>query len=392
MEIDRVNEWLDQFEFQDRYLAKYIISKMRYVCFEEVEIWLQQELLNLISEINLNNKEAIAIFPVAKPFINEFNKDKEIKLPNDSSGRIAHSIKNLERRLPKHIELTPRLESMRDRKVRHIIFIDDFIGTGDRFIKSWQKTVSRSIKSWCARGWCKIWILAFAGHESGISNIVNRIGPVDGTRVRVNLRIKKSFIADNKNLLFLIKKYGITRHGEKGTWGYGKLLSPLVFQYGCPNNVPSILWSKVTGKNKWMPLFPERSIPTELYPLFSSDLSSFSSAEDVWMAGNYELAIQMIDKLNDYNGNHHLMVVLALLERKKEISKIKNVMILSDKEFAVISSELTKYGLIDANNQITSFGKEILARGKKDKSPIAEKYEHKGNFYPASFLGFQREV
>jgi hypothetical protein len=83
---------------------------------------------------------------------------------------------------------------------------------------------------------------------------------------------------------------------------------------------------------------------------------------------------------------------LALLERKKEISKIKNVMILSDEEFAVISSDLTKYGLIDASNQITSFGKEILARGKKDKQPIAETYDHKGNFYPATFLGFQREV
>lgn len=392
MELDHVNIWLDQFEFQDRYLAKYLVSKMRYVGFEELETWLQTGLDRLISEINANNKEAIAIFPVSKPFIHNFNKEKEPKPANDSAGRIAHSLKNIERRLPNHIELTPRLESMRAKKVRHIIFVDDFIGTGDRFIKSWQQTVSRTIKSWCARGWCKIWILTFAGHESGISNIINRIGSIDKTRVRINLRIEKSFIAEHQALLFLIAKYGLNRYGKRGAYGYGKLLSPLIFQHGCPNNVPSIFWSKVTGKNKWAPLFPERSIPTELYPLFSTDLSSFSSAEDVWMVGNYRLAIQMIEKLHDYHGNHHLMVILAMLAKNKEISKIKNVMILSEEEFAVISLELTKYGLIDTNNKITNFGKEILVRGKKDKPVITKVYEHKGNFYPATFLGFQREV
>lgn len=282
---------------------------------------------------------------------------------------------------------------MRRRKVRHIIFVDDFIGTGDRFIKSWQQTVSKSVKSWCSRGWCKIWVLAFSGHESGINRVANRIGPVDKAKIRVNLVIQKSFIAENKNLLFLIQKYGRELNDGNGGLGYGKLLSPIVFQHGCPNNVPSIFWSKgVRSKKKWKPLFPERSVPTELYPLFSMDLSKDSLAEEIWMAGNYKLAIELVDRLKDFHGDHQLLVVLALLEKNKELGKIRNVMVLSDAEFELILSDLVKYGLIDQHNKITNFGRDVLMRSGRSNKIIAENYEKKGNFYPATFLGFQREV
>lgn len=79
LEIPRVDDWLSQFGFPDRYLAEHIVRKMRYVGFEEVEEWLQQELLKLLSDINSNGKrEAIAIFPVAKPFIHDSIKIKRL--------------------------------------------------------------------------------------------------------------------------------------------------------------------------------------------------------------------------------------------------------------------------------------------------------------------------
>lgn len=394
MEIPRVANWLSQFDIADKYLAEHMLRKMRYVGFEEVEQWLQHALLDLLAEIEKEfGKEAVAIFPVAKPFIHEFNKDKETKQSNDSSGRIAHSIKNLERRLPNHIELTPRHESMKARKVRHIIFIDDFIGTGDRFVKSWRQIVSRRVKAWCSLGWCKIWVLAYAGHESGVSRIVNTIRTISRDRLRVNLLIKRSFIAENKYLEFLTIKYGhMLREGRSGL-GYGALLSPVIFQYGCPNNVPSIFWSSGKyGKRKWKPLFPERSVPNDLYPIFNIDLSEFSSAEELWMVGHYKLALEFLERIDDFRGNHQLLVVLAFLSKNKEIIKIRNVLVLSDEEFQSILSELLKYGLVDTENRVTNFGRDILKRGEKGNKVIANIYKGSMNFYPKTFSGFQREV
>jgi hypothetical protein len=393
--IPRIDDWLDQFDVADKYLAEHMLRKMRYVGFEEVEHWLQQELSELISDIEkaAGQKEAIAIFPVAKPFIHEFNRDKELKPANDSSGRIAHSLKNIERRLPNHIELTPRLESMRARKVRHIIFVDDFIGTGDRFIKSWQQHVSRSVKSWCSHGWCTIWVLAFAGHEAGVKRIIKRISTIDQARVRINLSINKSFISDSANFLSLLHKYGQRFYEGSAGLGYGKLLSPIVFQYGCPNNAPSIFWSNGQRvKNKWRPLFPGRSVPNDLYPLFKLDLSESSSPEEIWMAGNYELAVELIDRLNHFHGEHQLLVVLALLEKNKAVDKIRNLMVMSDVEFQSILSELLKYGLVNDQHKVTGFGKDILKRSAKSAKANAKCYDANSNFYPATFLGFQREV
>lgn len=394
MEIPRVDNWLSQFDIADKYLAKHMLRKMRYVGFEEVEQWLQHALLDLLADIEKEfGKEAVAIFPVTKPFIHQFNKDKEAKQPNDSSGRIAHSIKNLERRLPNHIELTPRHESMKACKVRHIIFVDDFIGTGDRFVKSWRQTVSRRVKAWCSLGWCKIWVLAYAGHESGVRQIVNTIRTISRERVRINLLINKSFIAENKYLEFVAMKYGsMLREGKSGL-GYGALLSPVIFQYGCPNNVPSIFWSNGKyGKRKWRPLFPERSVPNDLYPIFKLNFSEVSSAEELWMVGHYKLALEFLDRISNFRGNHQLLVVLALLSKNKEIIKIRNVLVLSDEEFQSILSELLKYGLVNSECKVTNFGREILKREEKSDKAIANVYNGIMNFYPKTFLGFQREV
>ncbi|EKY2080949.1 hypothetical protein QNX21_004148, partial [Cronobacter sakazakii] len=175
-ELPGIKNWLGQFSVPDVYVAEQMLSNMRFVSFEEVESWLQDSISTLLADIkSKEGKVAIAIFPVSKPFINKFNQDKDIKLPNDSAGRIAHSLKNIERNLPTYVELTPRLESMRKRKVKHIIFVDDFIGTGDRFIKSWRTTVSPSIKAWCSNGWCKIWLVSYAAHKSGINRILHNI-------------------------------------------------------------------------------------------------------------------------------------------------------------------------------------------------------------------------
>lgn len=168
-DLEIIKDWTSQFDVPDVYIVEQILSNMRFVSFEEVEAWLQNSINELLEEIHSKDgRSNVAIFPVNKPFINKFNEDKDVKQPNDSSGRIAHSLKNLERNLPKYVELTPRLISMRQKKVKNIIFVDDFVGTGDRFIKSWRETVPSSIKSWCSRGWCKVWFVTFAAHESGL--------------------------------------------------------------------------------------------------------------------------------------------------------------------------------------------------------------------------------
>lgn len=395
--LPAIERWLSQFEIPERYLAEYMLKKMRYVSFEEVEAWIQTALRQLISDIETTSgkKEAIAIFPVSKPFIHNFNEDKEIKPANDSAGRFAHSLRNVERDLSKHIELTPRLESMRDRKVRHLIFVDDFIGTGDRFISSWREMVHRSIKSWCSRGWCKVWIISYAGHKKGKNRIISKVGPVTHDCFRIFHEVDESFIWENDGLARLCWKYSAAANeGKKSRLGYGDLLSPIIFQYGCPNNAPAILWCKhiKNSEIKWKPLFPNRSIPVDLYPAFGVDHSAEATSEDLWMARHYKVALEIINRPHDFGRNHALVSILAYLNQGKSLERIRRIMVMTDEEFGGTINDLIEYGLISHLHMVTRFGKDVLKRGGREKKQMLADNSTNTNYYPATFLGFQRET
>lgn len=391
-DLPMVRDWLNQFEVPDVYLAEHMLRRIRYVGFEEFEAWLQASVRDLLNEIlEKEGRVAVAIFPVAKPFIHNFNKDKDEKLPNDSAGRIAHSLKNLERDLPDYVELTPRLDSMRKRKIKHIIFVDDFVGTGDRFTKSWRETVPPSIKSWCSRGWCKIWFLTFAAHASGLKRIVRNVRPMSLKQIRSNLTIEGSFFEENSGISAVLRKYGALLGSARQVMGYGGLACPVVFQHGCPNNVPLILWVRPSkaSRIKWRPLFPDRSVAVAVYPLFTEALGTQAMPEELWMAGNFDLALNVLEKISQYKESHQLLLTLGLLAKGYSAKKIKNTLVMSVAEFATLLNELRVGGLIDSDDVVARFGRDVIARATRpEKKNVVIAQE--ANFYPSSFLGFQR--
>lgn len=394
-ELPFIRKWISQFSIPDVYVVEQMLSIMRFVSFEEVENWLQKSVNNLLQEIIARDgKVAIALFPVSKPFINKFNKNKDNKLPNDSAGRIAHSLKNLERNLPNHVELTPRLNSMRQKRVKHIIFVDDFIGTGDRFIKSWRIKVSPSIKSWISRGWCKVWLITFAAHKPGLNKILHNIRSLSETQIKVNITINKSFLLENKSIREILKKYGADLGSPDKIFGYGRLASPIIFQYSCPNNVPLIFWLSPTKKKsvKWQPLFPNRSIPTEAYDLFSPDLIKTSIAEFFWSQRRYELALNFLDNIHKFDKRMcQRVLLLTLIADGYDMKRICNIMLLTPDELRDFECELNNVGAIDQQSKITRFGHEIINRLAKVPKKSNMKYKEI-NFYPSSFLGFRRET
>lgn len=393
-DIPQVESWLTQFEVPDLYVVEHMLRRLRYVSFEELEAWLHESVKGVLEEIEKSDgRVAVAIFPVAKPFINKFNKDKEEKLPNDSAGRIAHSLKNIERDLPRFVELSPRDKSMRQKKVKHIIFVDDFVGTGNRFSDSWKTMVSPSVKSWCSRGWCKIWLITFAAHKSGLNRVVRKIRPLTLNQVRINLEIDKSFFLENESMKAVLQKYGTPLGRATQAMGYGGLASPVIFQYGCPNNVPLMFWLRPSRASRisWRPLFPNRSVSNDVYPLFGQDFARDALPEELWMAGHYRLALNALEQLSNYNENHQLMLVLGLLAKGHGIAKIRNVMVLGGTEFDNVLRELKEGGLVSQDDVVTRFGKDVLARAAKPciMDILTEK---EANFFPSSFLGFQREA
>ncbi|WIO73868.1 hypothetical protein QP938_11270 [Porticoccaceae bacterium LTM1] len=393
-ELPEVASWLKQFDMPDLYLAEYMLKKLRYVSLEEYEAWVQSSITNLLLDLEKRDhgKTSVAIFPVTKNTQNVFNQDKELKAVNDSSGRLGHALKNLERNMTKHIELSPRVDSMKARRVKHIIYVDDFTGTGKRFIDFWNK-VSPSIKSWCSHGWCDIWFLTFAAHNEGLKKIVQKVGPLNQDSIKYDHLVTESFIKTNKSLSQLCHKYGSRLSDSGSIVGFGKQFSPIVFQYGCPNNAPGILWCKGDAEKKsFKPLFPNRSVPVSLFPLFHNKVTVGETAEDLWMARNYQLAVNFLENADLYNGHFEILTILSYLNAGRGPENVREVMVMPESKIEELFDELKLYGLIDEVFNVTRFGKDVLVRGSKLKSKRIKGKREYNNFYPATFLGFQREV
>uniref|UniRef100_C6E133 Uncharacterized protein n=1 Tax=Geobacter sp. (strain M21) TaxID=443144 RepID=C6E133_GEOSM len=405
LDIPLVNSWLNQFDTADRYIAIRFLLSLKYVSFEEFEEFIQSSVTQLVTDIitSTGEKRPIALFPVYRDTATEFNTEKEKKLANDSAGRIGHALVNLQRQLGRKVEVSPRKASMVSSKVRHLVFVDDCIGSGDRFISFWKNSVPKYMKSWISRGWCKVWIVAYAVHSKGLKKIIRNIRCVGVDHFVTNYLIEKSSLLDNGNIENLLKLYGARTSKKNASLGYGKQAMPIVFQHGCPNNAPGILWAPggknpegvISIKNKrWAALFPERGIPVELYPLFQSDLKVDNLPELLWSSGQYRLALSFIESVDFPRKSPNtfiILTILALLSSGSSPDKIKNILMMTEVEFSTEFKKLVEFQLCDNTGQVTSFGKDVLKRNKriKYKKSLEKQYEI---YYPSTFMGLQREV
>jgi len=395
-EIPLVKKWLEQFDLVDVYAAELFLQSLVYVSFSDFEKSIQSQVEAVVDYAQKDNNTCVAIFTVSKSLQNSFNVDKEVKPANDSSGRVGHALKNIERRLGGRVEVSPRKDSMIKKKVRHVIYVDDFIGSGDRFVKFWRRHVPKSVKSWVSGGYCDVWVISHTAHKSGIDRIVKKISAIDYSRVKSQNLIESSQLLRNDKIKNLLIKYGSRTNKEGASLGYGSNCSPVVFQYGCPNNAPAILWANGKPNNKsngissgrWTSLFNERSVDASLYPLFDNDISYLTYPELLWSAGQYKLALQFCEEVDSDARLYNL--ILALASNGSSRQKVEEILLpIKDRSEDVIN-KLIEFGLVDEGMNLSRFGMDVLEKNRKRKNVFVDKdYE---NFYPSRFLGFHREV
>ncbi len=166
----------------------------------------------------------------------------------------------------KSTELIEKLKEINidENNEKCLIFIDDLIGTGNSFIKSYKKYFEKDfeiIEENKKRN-VKIYLIAGVGSIESMEKISNQT-LVNKDRIRYSKIIKKKdkafykthwsdTIKLNKFKNFLIKL-------DNENWnGYGNQEFLVVFEWSVPNNTISCLWKdniKIKNK-KWKPLFP----------------------------------------------------------------------------------------------------------------------------------------
>ena len=148
-------------------------------------------------------------------------------------------------------------------RIRKIVIITDFIGSGDRLWNMLERFWRvPTFAAWWSRGYIRFHVVAASGTAAGITKVkTHRCRPEVHCATVVPTLSSMGSIANAKRWAALSKTYGNAHPEPLGYKSGGALVA---FDYGMPNNVPAILGARFKG---WRPLYNGRA-PGELNPFF----------------------------------------------------------------------------------------------------------------------------
>ncbi|MGI8437263.1 MAG: phosphoribosyltransferase-like protein [Chthoniobacterales bacterium] len=376
-------EWLRQFNSREIYIARLLLDSLKLVSFAALESSISRSVTKICDDVT----GTVALFPVDEDAI------RPSRLPG-SGGRVGHLLTNLERLQSQRVLVRPSQEEMRRRRIRHIVLVDDFVGSGTRVQSFWNAWATRTLKSWLSYKVCTLWIVAYAVHETGLNAIFERITYLTADRVRSDIQLGFNTPRWPELLVSLCEEVGKRTYRRRTPLGFGNIMCPLVFQYGCPNNAPAILWSN--GKS-WRALFPERGIPESLYACFAGRDDAERSAPILKAAGQPRLASGLLEALA--HGRHNadyieLLTLLGLLLRGVLPKNLSLVTTMEESTIQRLLLQANQLGLVDSQDHVTLFGRDIVNRSRSGflgPAEIAPTMSQRGiDYIPLQFCGVQR--
>jgi hypothetical protein len=287
--------WLTQFEVPDREVARQLLRRLILVSESEFDAGIQRKVERILDDVGTEN---VALFPITEPPSPFFREGRRIQ--GSSSDRIRHLIEGISRVHGRRVRANPTLQSMRAERMRNVILIDDFVGSGTRVTRFWkdvfcQEQIGKSVKSWVSRGWTKLWLVSYAALDEGRAKVRRAIPRMV---MRTVLPRRDDRLGFTRPMELIARKYG-ERLKDDAWFGYGEGGGNLVFQHGCPNNCPAILWA---AGRRFSPVFPERGIPSGLHDCFGIR-NHLADAESLWTYGQYTLALSLIEHVRQQKAN-----------------------------------------------------------------------------------------
>lgn len=407
-------KWLAQFRTnKDRAQAAQLLNQLKLVSARDFEVGIEQELTQLQARL----QATIAVYPIAPRMPNEIagydpftggvpksedNQSREIgrRRKFGSEGRVGHVLAKLQEQFRRgtgasSIECAPTLTQMKTQGIRHIVLVDDVCGSGTRITDYWQ-SIPRRIKSLLSLKRCELWIVLYAITPKGKAAILSAMPNFPLSHLITILPEANLQGLLTPDLLTLCTNYAMIIGMETSGHGYRGSSCPVIFEHGCPNNLPAILWANCRN---WKAIFPNRSIPTEIRSYFDED-GTERTLEALWRANQPKLALGLLAAL-DYVvpltiEQRMLFTMLGLRLRGIPESDLAVRLLINDSKSKELLGKAFEMGLYDKTAaQVTPMGKEIVSR-------FRERFDHTrrlrtvamppDNYYPLQCEGKLREL
>lgn len=255
-------KWLEQIPSVDRETAERVVSNLTLVSHSEFQRCIQKNLESVVNE----TKGAIALYAVRETdptqmYFDQVTNSKTGGVDALSSGNdhgseaiIANLIRNYCKTNPRKLLNHPSMAEMKKQKCRSIIFVDDFIGSGQRTRKFIQAFWNhRSLRSWHSFKYFKFTVIAYCGTENGMKYVAKHKASPSIFIERQCPSFKDMSWGQRYAdvVINFFKKYGHKTCKKNYPLGYDRVMASIVFEHGCPNNVPAIFWAPSSKKAPW---------------------------------------------------------------------------------------------------------------------------------------------
>lgn len=197
-----------------------------------------------------NTERGRAIGPGVAPIVVD-PADQEV----GSEGLVGNFITDLARHYDGDVVSHPGPDRMRRDKVRNIVIVTDFIGSGKRV---WEMLEAfravATLRSWLSYHLVTFNVVAYCATEDGLRQVrSSRLKPQVST-IAGSPNLWNTFSgARLQSVIQLCRRYPAGHRHPLGFMSGGALVA---FAHGMPNNAPPILHSRTRG---WTPLFRKRS-------------------------------------------------------------------------------------------------------------------------------------
>lgn len=375
----KIIKWLENFFEQDVSMAINLLLALEYIPFAELQYRLNEQLEKALNAIPKCHN--IIIIPYGK-----FGKSGTLmSYPVLKSSAFVNRSKKT--------TLTFDYANLKVKRNSHIIFIDDFVGTGDSFVNSYDT----SITNWIKRNKIKseslvVPLIMLKGRKAIQANFQHlKIYGEDRDEIFNRLSSPLRYFGDVKKYQNMVLKYPLKR-----LLGYKNSEAHIAFNYGAPNNTSSIIWSD----DKWFPIYPKR------YPTRADQAKAVKKdvAFYIGILNRKELDTEFDKKINlllntygsyvyDPKVDHSLILLIMLNKERWVDMEICQLMGITLEELKEIYIAGKKRGFFDKRNKITTLGDTFFlelskqAKLKRFRSDIPANYRIRdSNYIPLRFM------
>ncbi|WP_233968158.1 phosphoribosyltransferase-like protein [Pectobacterium polaris] len=392
-------KWLNQFDELDREAAKLLLNSLTLVSHTEF----RRNLENLIMEASAKVDGPVGLYAIRElekqsdegflstrviPFFEQSILSKDGKSVNSveatsdqgSEAIVAQIIRQFSKANPNKILNHPSKEQLRFHQCDSLIFIDDYIGSGRRvyeFIDAFWR--DKTIVSWLSTKHIKIQVVAYSATEKGMAQLGSLKAKPELVIYRDSPTFKTLPIKSERRdaLLHLCEKYGrkALKKRKHVWWGFNKGMSSLIFEHGCPNNTPAILWATEDKNGEWIGIFPNRTIDSTTVSVFPFEIVRGDAVQTLHDVGQLRLAKSGALTRRGKLGILILVVLGLVAKGQRKRSAISYATGLNQKDCDLLLSKCIKWKFISPEIRITPQGLSELSAAKNTsislKNPLA---------------------